>query len=68
MAENKKQEKFILSGEEKKADKSCRRTFLKKAAYSAPALVALGQLAKPSGAYADGSTGPSGPPSDGWNI
>ena len=38
-----------------------RRAFLKKAAYKAPVLVALGQLAKPTKAKAD--TGdPDGPP------
>jgi hypothetical protein len=68
MGENKKQKKSTLSRKEKRPDKSCRRAFLKKAVYSAPALVVLGQLAKPSRAYADGSTGPSGPPSDGWNV
>jgi len=46
--------------EDKKRDN--RRAFLKKAAYKAPVLVALGQLAKPTKAKAD--TGdPSGPPS-----
>ena len=67
MKENKKQKVLPLLEKEKEPDKSCRRTFLKKAVYSAPALVALGQLAKPSKAHADGSTGPSGPPGDGWN-
>ncbi len=43
---------------------STRRTFLKKAVYSAPVLIALGQLAKPTKAQAD-SGGPSGPPG-GW--
>jgi hypothetical protein len=47
-----------------KDDVSTRRTFLKKAVYSAPVLIALGQLAKPSKAQAD-SGGPSGPPG-GW--
>ncbi len=41
--------------------KSSRRTFLKKATYSAPVLLALGQLAKPTKAQAD-SGDPSGPP------
>jgi len=40
---------------------SKRRDFLKKAAYSAPVLMALGQLAKPTKAQAD-SGDPSGPP------
>jgi len=43
---------------------SNRRKFLKKAAYSAPVLLALGQLAKPTKAQAD-SGGPSGPPGGG---
>lgn len=38
-----------------------RRKFLKKAAYSAPVLVALGQLVKPTKVRAD-SGDPSGPP------
>jgi len=40
---------------------SKRREFLKKAAYSAPVLLVLGQLAKPTKAQAD-SGDPSGPP------
>ena len=43
---------------------STRRQFLKKAAYSAPVLLALGQLANPTKAEAD-SGGPAGPPG-GW--
>ena len=43
--------------------KSSRRTFLKKATYSAPVLLALGQLAKPTKAQAD--SGVDGPPSGG---
>ena len=38
-----------------------RRTFLKKAAYSAPVLLVLGQLAEPTKAQAD-SGPPAGPP------
>jgi hypothetical protein len=41
-----------------------RRDFLKKAAYTAPVLLVLGQLAKPTKAQAD-SGGPDGPPG-GW--
>ena len=40
---------------------SKRREFLKKSAYSAPVLLVLGQLAKPTKAQAD-SGDPSGPP------
>ena len=40
--------------EEKKKMK--RRTFMKKALYAAPAITALGQLAKPTSAHADPST------------
>lgn len=43
-----------------------RRSFLKKAVYSAPALVAMGQLVKPVNAHADTSGDPAGHPS-GWN-
>jgi len=42
---------------------SARRKFLKKAAYTAPVLLALGQLAAPTKAQAD-SGPPVGPP--GW--
>ena len=43
-----------------------RRIFLKKAVYSAPALVAMGQLVKPVNAHADTSGDPAGSPG-GWN-
>lgn len=43
-----------------------RRSFLKKSAYSAPALMAMGQLAKPTRVHADASGGPEEPPT-GWN-
>ena len=48
---------------EKSSAKKERRDFLKKATYSAPVLVALGQFAKPTKVHAD-SGEPSGPP--GW--
>ncbi|MDQ7083751.1 MAG: hypothetical protein Q9M36_01955 [Sulfurovum sp.] len=53
---------------EKKADKkpNTRRKFLKKALYSAPILVSLGQLAKPTSLKADGSQ-PDAPPPD-WGF
>jgi len=44
-----------------KLETSKRRKFLKKAEYSAPVLLALGQLVKPTKARAD-SGDPSGPP------
>ena len=44
---------------------SSRRAFMKKAAYSAPVLMTLGQLVKPEKASADSRV--SGPPDDGWN-
>jgi len=50
--------------ENNKKESSTRRDFLKKAAYTAPVLLVLGQLAKPTKAQAD-SGGPSGPPG-GW--
>ncbi|QOR62250.1 twin-arginine translocation signal domain-containing protein [Sulfurovum sp. ST-21] len=68
MREKKKLQKPIVSEKVKNKRRDSRRSFLKKAAYAAPALVTLGQLARPSGAYADGSTGPSGPPTDGWTV
>lgn len=52
-------EKEIQSTNSEKT--SPRRKFLKKAAYSAPVLLALGQLIKPTKARAD-SGDPSGPP------
>jgi len=48
-----------INSENKETNK--RRKFLKKAVYSAPVLLALGQLAKPTKARAD-SGDPSGPP------
>ena len=48
------------------AAENTRRKFLKKAAYSAPVLMAMGQLVKPEKASADFSS-PDGPPDDGWN-
>ncbi len=55
--------KKIDEKSEKNMDKqeNKRRDFLKKAAYTAPVLLALGQLAKPTKAQAD-SGPPSGPP------
>jgi len=54
---------------EKKKTEISRRSFLKRTAYSAPVLMAMGQLAKPTSASADGvgstANGPSGPPT-GW--
>ncbi len=67
MKENKNQKVLPLLEKGEAPDKSCRRTFLKKAIYTAPALVTLGQLVNPSQAHADGSHGPSGPPRNGWN-
>ncbi|RLA75592.1 MAG: hypothetical protein DRG30_04380 [Epsilonproteobacteria bacterium] len=39
-----------------------RRIFIKKVGYSAPVLIALGQLAKPISAISDSTGGPEGPP------
>lgn len=44
-----------LSAKEKDQEKSSRRHFLKKSVYSAPVLMALGQLVKPTGVQADSS-------------
>lgn len=52
--------------EEQKQTEISRRSFLKKSAYSAPVLMAMGQLAKPTLTHADGTGGPEGPPG-GWN-
>jgi len=59
----KEQGKKLEVNEEKKSIGSIskRREFLKKAAYSTPVLLVLGQLTKPTKAQAD-SGFPSGPP------
>ncbi|WP_169308528.1 hypothetical protein [Nitratifractor salsuginis] len=44
---------------------NARRNFLKKAAYSAPSIMVLGSLAKPTRAKADQFGGPPSDPS-GW--
>lgn len=43
-----------------------RRSFLKRSAYSAPVLMVMGQLARPTRVHADASGGPEEPPT-GWN-
>ena len=49
--------------------KSNRRSFLKKAAYSAPSLLVLGTLARPTKSMAGDSNRPDGPTSnDGWTT
>ena len=54
-----------IQDQNRKQKQTDRRAFLKKAAYSAPVLIAMGQLAKPTLAHAcDASGGPGGPP--GW--
>lgn len=49
---------------QKDNERLSRRNFLKKSAYSAPVLVALGELVKPKVVHADSTGGPFGPPSD----
>jgi len=44
-----------------------RRAFLKKAAYSTPMLIVLGNLTLPRPLYADGTGGPPGPPGGFFN-
>ena len=56
----------VLDTKQKKTELS-RRGFLKKSAYSAPVLMAMGNLVKPTSAHADYSHGPEGPPNKGWN-
>ena len=58
--------KKTVSSEVKKQEKKkvSRRGFLKKAAYSAPVLMVMGQLAKPENAYADGAQSSQSEPSD----
>ena len=50
-----------LSVKEKDQEKSSRRHFLKKSVYSAPVLMTLGQLLKPTDVQADVSV-PEAPP------
>lgn len=61
----------VLVNEEQVKSKSSRRTFLKKAAYSAPVLVGMGQLIKPTSLHADsnlaGTPNSSFGKSTGWN-
>ena len=57
---------MALDPKEKNIDKKDqmqkeRRSFLKKAAYSAPALIVMGQLAKPTQSKAWGENPPSDP-------
>lgn len=51
---------FVESKKEK-VEGSERRTFIKKAFYSTPVLVGLGQMVKPSSAHADSTTIPPHP-------
>ena len=52
--------------EEEKQTEISRRSFLKRSAYSAPVLMAMGQLAKPTSIHADSTGGPPPPPGGGW--
>lgn len=46
-----------------------RRSFLKKAVYTAPSLLVLGSLVRPTTSQAaDGSGLPNGPSGDGWST
>jgi len=63
--ENKKKE-LLSNLEKQKESKISRRGFLKRTAYHAPVLIAMGQLVKPENAHADQSGGAEGPPG-GWN-
>ena len=62
--ENKKKE-LLPNVEKQEEAKISRRGFLKKAAYSAPVLMAMGQLVNPVDANADSKV--SGYPDDGWS-
>lgn len=65
--ENKKKLLTSEVKEEQNETEISRRSFLKRSAYSAPVLVAMGQLVKPTNIHADGTGGPPPPPNDGWN-
>ncbi|MEA2048671.1 MAG: hypothetical protein U9O64_09530 [Campylobacterota bacterium] len=45
-----------------------RRTFLKRATYSAPVLVSLGKILTPTNAMADATGGPEGPPGGFFSV
>jgi len=49
---------------DKTEHKSSRRNFLKKVAWSTPALIVLGQIVSPTSLKADSTI--DGPPNDGW--
>jgi len=55
-----------IQDQNKKQKQIDRRAFLKKAAYSTPVLMTMGQLAKPTLAHADASGGPPPPPAFPW--
>jgi hypothetical protein len=62
--ENKKKE-LLSNLEKQKESKISRRGFLKRTAYHAPVLIAMGQLVKPTNTQADSDV--SGHPDDGWS-
>jgi hypothetical protein len=67
--ENKKKE-LLSNLEKQKESKISRRGFLKRTAYHAPVLIAMGQLVKPENAQADGTqssdSSPDGHPDNWW--
>ena len=56
--------KEVLEAE--KQTEISRRNFLKRSAYTAPVLMTMGQLAKPTLVHADGTGGPDGCPDNGF--
>jgi len=64
MQENSYHNHFFAPEKNKKEELENRRSFIKKAAYAAPTLVALGTLTRPTEAKAGFGKPPSGP---NWN-
>ena len=59
-----KKEELLSNIEKQEESKISRRRFLKKTAYHAPVLIAMGQLVKPVDVHADSKV--DGHPNDGW--
>ena len=61
MQQNSDTKHSVTPNEEVNKEQESRRTFMKKAAYAAPTLVALGALTRPTDAKAGVDKPPSGP-------
>jgi hypothetical protein len=56
-----------MKNDDHKKEKTDRRDFIKKVAYTVPKLVILGSLSRPRKVRADQTGGPPPPPDDGWD-